>query len=77
MADVCADRSATRIECRGESASDHGFIPLRSCPVVTSATCSPETNVLLRIVPTPLTAATITMLMPIAIKAYSMDVAPD
>jgi hypothetical protein len=36
-----------------------------------------ETNVVLTLLPTPLTAATITMLMPIATKAYSMAVAPD
>ena len=36
-----------------------------------------ETNLSLRTAPTPPTAATIATPMPIAIKAYSMDVAPD
>jgi len=34
-------------------------------------------NLALSVVPTPLTAATITMLMPIAMSAYSIAVAPD
>jgi len=36
-----------------------------------------EANIVPSLVPTPVTAATITMLIPIAIKAYSMAVAPD
>lgn len=40
----------------------------RCCPVVTSATCLPRRMCSARTVPTPVTAATITMLMPIAIE---------
>jgi len=36
-----------------------------------------DVNEVLRLLPTPLTAVIITMLMPTAIRQYSMAVAPD
>ena len=62
---------------RTRGVRDAGIIRLRSRPrryFSDVLTCS---NVPLSLVPTPLTAATITMAMPIAIKAYSIVVAPD
>jgi hypothetical protein len=61
-----------------KSAGDAGLSP-RRCPRLRSYFNDEltEPNVVLTLLPTPLTAATITMLMPIATKAYSMAVAPD
>jgi hypothetical protein len=57
---------------RGDAGAERGEIAGRYFSEVLT-----EVNLVLRVLPMPLTAVTITMLRPAAIRQYSMAVAPD